>query len=331
MDLKALRVFIEVSRTGSLRQAAQLLGMSPAAVARKLDHLEYHFRTPLLDRSPSGMALTEAGELLAARARLTLGDMDTTRQLIDDLRGLRRGSVCIYAGGALVSELLVPILTEIHDRYPGLRFRVSEGRTKELFEALRHGEADLGVAIFSPASARPYVQASTSLEHAAIVGADHPLATMRGVTLRDVVRHPLAVPDASYSVRQEVERVARSNGLSIDPVFVTGSLIVQKELALRGRAVLILPPECFRREIEAGSLRSVPLLGEDRIGTSLDVCRHPDRALTYAARALNTALLEHMRRREKGVGGPDACWQTMGVSDPTGGGGTDMAGLRYRA
>ena len=86
----------------------------------------------------------------------------------------------------------------------------------------------------------------------------------------------------------------------LDPVFVTGSLDMQKELALRGTAVLVLPPLCCSREIAAGALVAVPLEAGSTIATSLDLCRAPNRALSFAARAL-LAILEHTMARELGA------------------------------
>ncbi|NVN31350.1 LysR family transcriptional regulator, partial [Endobacter medicaginis] len=90
--------------------------------------------------------------------------------------------------------------------------------------------------------------------------------------------------------RQDLDRIARAASRRLDPVFITGSLDMQKALALRGAAVLILPPLCCADEIEAGRLVAVALAEDSLIETSLVICRAPDRVLPHAAEAVIAEL-----------------------------------------
>ncbi|WP_372803015.1 helix-turn-helix domain-containing protein, partial [Paracoccus seriniphilus] len=66
MKIEAIDIFNELVRSGSIRQAAEGLNTSPTAVVRQLDKLEHSFGTPLVERTPRGIRLTAAGEVLAA-------------------------------------------------------------------------------------------------------------------------------------------------------------------------------------------------------------------------------------------------------------------------
>ncbi|GBQ96818.1 LysR family transcriptional regulator [Acetobacter nitrogenifigens DSM 23921 = NBRC 105050] len=300
MDMKALKVFLELARTGSLRQTAEKLNTSPASVSRKLDQLEYQFRTQLFDRSHSGGKLTAAGEVLLGRARLIVAEMETTLQLVSDLKSLNTGSTTVYAGGAIVAELLAPALCALHRQHPGLRFHIHEGRTSELIDALRQGAADVGVAIFTPEAGSPFVRRSVPLDHALIVAPGHPLTLQTHVRIQDLARHAIAIPDESFSLRRTLDAECLRHGVTLEPTFVTGSLVMQKELAIRGAAALVLPPECCRREIEAGLLTSIPFKRPDLVRTQLDLCVHPDRVLPFAAKTLHDTLaLSLLRRAEE--------------------------------
>ena len=69
MQLQAITYFNELVRCRSIRRAAQALGVSPTAISRQLENLEYHFGAPLVERSARGIVLTAAGEQLAIHAR----------------------------------------------------------------------------------------------------------------------------------------------------------------------------------------------------------------------------------------------------------------------
>ncbi len=295
MQVRALEVFIALARADSIRQAAQRLNLAPTAVSRHIDQLEYHFRAKLIDRRPGGIVMTDAGRLLAEHAGAVVAQAELARSLIDDLRGLQRGSATIRAGGAVVAGLLAPVLCDLHARYPGLRFHVDVASSGEVFAGVAEGQADLGLTIFPPdpgtGSARVTICHSSPIRHAVIVSPSHPLARLETVSMKTLAGHALAIPDAAFGVRQKLETAARSARVRLDPVFVTGALDLQKELAIRGAAALVLPPLCCAREIASGQLVALALADEGAIDTVLELCTAADRTLSFAGQTLLAALM----------------------------------------
>jgi DNA-binding transcriptional LysR family regulator len=57
MQVTALRYFQEVAECGSVRRAAEKLRITPSAISRQLQNLEYHFGAPLIERSRKGVRL----------------------------------------------------------------------------------------------------------------------------------------------------------------------------------------------------------------------------------------------------------------------------------
>jgi len=295
MQLRALMYFDELVRTNSMRAAAENLNVAATAVSRQIENLEHYFGTPLVERSNRGIKLTAAGELLAARAGKTLRELEHVHQLIDDLQGLQRGRVVIYANGAVVANLLAPVLAEFSLRYPKLRFEVAITSAREAVEALAAAEADLVVTLFAPKISGVKVRVRSELTYDVIMAADHPAAGAKELGLRDLVQMPLALPDKSFSARQAFEDVFAKDSLTLDPVFVTGSLEMLKELVLRRAAVTLLPALAVRREIEAGQLAAVPVVSGRAVRTPIDLCVAPDRQLSFAAGKLVDFIEGFMR------------------------------------
>lgn len=294
VQLRALIYFNELARHGSMRRAAEKLGIAPTAISRQIENLEYHFGAPLVERDPTGIRLTAAGELLAARSARSLRELDHVRTLIDDLKGLRAGRVTVYASGAAASGLLVPALAEFSASYPDIRFEVVVASVGRTVQALADGEADLAVTLFTPPRTETFVRCRVPVDHAAVMAPGHPLADRLQVGPRDLLAHPVAVPDAAFGVRQALDAQMREAGLpSLDPVFTTSALEIQLELARSGRAVLVLPPFTVRRDEAAGTLVARPFR-ELRIRTHLDLSHLKDRPLSFAAAKLVAVLEQHM-------------------------------------
>jgi DNA-binding transcriptional LysR family regulator len=297
MQIRALIYFDELVRAGSMRQAADNLNVAPTAVSRQIENLEHYFGAQLVERSPRGVTLTSAGELLAARAGRTLRELDHVHHLIDDLKGLQRGKVNIVANGAVVANLLAPALAEFSLRFPKIRFSVTITTARAAMEAVANAEADIAVTLFAAATAGTKRRLRARVVYDAILAPHHPLASLAEVTLAELVRHPLALPDPSFGFRQALEAIFAREKLALDPVFVTGSLEMLKELALRGAAATLLPPETVEREVAAGQLVARPIAAGKGVRTEAELSVAEDRQLSYAAAKLLDFIERFMRDR----------------------------------
>ncbi|OLP57821.1 LysR family transcriptional regulator [Xaviernesmea oryzae] len=292
MQVRALIYFDEVVRARSLRAAAERLNVAPTALSRQIDQLEHYFGTPLLERSARGIRLTAAGELLAERAGRTLRELDNVRQLIDDLEGLKRGRVVIHASGAVVASLLAPALADFSSRFPGIRFEIAATSARQSVEALVSAEADIAVTLFSEPHPGTKVRLKAEIVYELVAASDHPLAALAEVSVAELARHPLALPDRGFGARQAFDALFAAAGLPLDPVFVTGSLEMLKELVLSGVAVTLLPAFTVQRECRLGQLVARPLVEGRALKTPLTLSVATERQLPFAA----TKLLDHIDR-----------------------------------
>ena len=67
-----LKAFVRVAECGSFTKAAESLYLSPTAVMKQINALEKHLDLILLERSPAGVRLTAAGEVIYQDAKFLL-------------------------------------------------------------------------------------------------------------------------------------------------------------------------------------------------------------------------------------------------------------------
>ncbi|MFG6178898.1 LysR family transcriptional regulator [Halomonas sp. THAF12] len=301
MHWRALRYFDVVAHSHSLREAAGRLHIAPTAISRQIDLLEHQLGAPLLERGPGGIRLTAAGELLAVQARRTLRDLERVQEHIADLKGLRTGRVSLRVAEGVVAGLLAPTLAELSERHPRLCFDIQIASAGEIVEALRRGDADIGLTFFMPRHDDIQPFASGSLEHHAVMSSSHPLAGAGELRLAQLAEYPLALPAEHYGARQALDEAARHRGVTLTPTFHAASLETQKALAMAGAALLILPPMAVARECRDGQLASVPLAPGELPRTRLDLCLHRHRQRSFATEAclgLLASALQGMGERD---------------------------------
>lgn len=92
-----LGFFVAIARGGSLSRAGRELGISTAAVSKRLAQLEARLEIPLISRTTRRMNLTPEGEVLYEHAQRILGEIDDLDQLLSKSKGTPRGLLRVNA------------------------------------------------------------------------------------------------------------------------------------------------------------------------------------------------------------------------------------------
>ena len=88
MSINRFRYFFKVARLGSIREAADVLHVTPSAISRQIAKLEEELGTTLVEPIGRGIRLTPAGVILAGQASRMIDALEQARSEIDDLLGL---------------------------------------------------------------------------------------------------------------------------------------------------------------------------------------------------------------------------------------------------
>ncbi len=146
---RAALYFDEVARRGALRRAADVLHIAPSAVDRQIIQLEEELGTQLFERTPTGMKMTAAGELLIDGVRRWRRDLQRIRSEIDNLVGLRRGSVAMgLVEGA--TEFTALAIAMFQRRYPAIQFRMEVFGAQGVIDNVLSGDIDVGITFNPP-------------------------------------------------------------------------------------------------------------------------------------------------------------------------------------
>lgn len=141
LPLQSLEVFVAIARHGTLRAAADVLGVKPSTVSHQLKALENRLGTALFVRTTRSINPTEAGRALlrgADPAFEQLADaIDSARSSQHEARGALRLSIPEFVYHLVVA----PRLSAFVDAFPeiGLEFSVSDAFSDILGEGLHAG------------------------------------------------------------------------------------------------------------------------------------------------------------------------------------------------
>ncbi|MFK7878325.1 LysR family transcriptional regulator [Roseobacter sp.] len=236
-NLRIYRYIDRISRTGSIRQAAEQLSITPSALNRRVIALEQELDVEIFDRLGRGVRLSTAGELLIDTMRKHLAETDTLKSRIADLSGLRRGHVSIACSQAVLPYLLPEQIRDYQAEFPQVTFSVMNKDGSEAAEALLNYSADLAI-VFDPLRQAEFhtVFAMPQPIHA-IMASDHPLSGKTEVSLSECLDFPLALPTAHYGVRKTIEVLSDKLSTRVTPTVEADSYVLLQHYVARTQAI----------------------------------------------------------------------------------------------
>ena len=272
LDLRELRYFQSVARTGNFGRSARELSVSQPAVSQQVRKLEQGLGTQLLVRHGRGVMLTPAGACLRDR-------LDTIMQLLsaplneEVAAGTVPGSVSL-AVPAETGPLLAALLAkEFRARWPDVALDIREGTGSDLEEWVLHRRVDVAIVQDPPNLAE--LDATPILtETLGLVGSvrSRIVEDQRPLRLRDLVGEPLILPGRPHWIRRRVESVARRYGIRLDPVLQVNSFASTKVMVRNGLGCTILPLASVQDEIARGVLAFRPIGYPELVSTCAIAC-----------------------------------------------------------
>jgi DNA-binding transcriptional LysR family regulator len=120
-ELRSITTFIKAAELGSLRKAAQALGISPQAASKALAQLETHLNARLFHRTTRVMSLTDAGQRLLEDVQPALLGMQRALQNAQTARDEFAGPLRIAGPRTTFQPILWRLVEEFCELYPGIQ------------------------------------------------------------------------------------------------------------------------------------------------------------------------------------------------------------------
>ncbi|MFG2605309.1 LysR family transcriptional regulator [Streptomyces sp. NPDC048514] len=258
-DLAALELLLAVARLGSLGAAAREVGITQPAASSRLRSMERQLGVALVDRSPRGSRLTDAGALVTDWARRVVeaaAAFDAGARALRD----RRDSRLRVAASMTIAEYLLPgWLLALHAERPDTAVSLLAGNSAKVAELLLSGEADLG---FVEGLSVPTGLDSAVIAHDRLIvvtAPGHPWARRgRPVTAEELAATPLILRERGSGTRQVLD--AALGGLA-RPLIELSSTTAVKASAVSGAGPSVLSELAVGEELALRRLVGIPVEG----------------------------------------------------------------------
>jgi LysR family transcriptional regulator, transcription activator of glutamate synthase operon len=288
MELRQLRYLVAVARRRSFTQAALDLHIAQSALSQQVGRLERELGVELLRRTTRRVEVTEAGEVVLARAQRVLAELDGVRADLDALRGLVRGTLRLGGVPPVGPVHPVALIADFSRAYPGITITVREEVAFELLGQLRDGSLDVVMALVDT-DALDGLEGVRLFDEELVVIAppNHALARAKRVRAERLDGEPLVIYAPGSALRDALLAMAPAGRI----VAEANELESVRELVARGLGVSLMPRSVAASHGDRLAIR--PLRPGHTLPLSL-IWRAGERS-TPAAQAFREHVLAAMR------------------------------------
>ncbi len=287
MEMRHLQTFVIAAESQGFTRAAEILGLTQAAVSQHVAALEKELHTALFDRGPRSVALTATGRRVYEHARQILDLVDCIQREAGQEPSAVSGTIKI-ACSTVPSEWLLPeLLVRFRELYPEVQESVSVSDSTEAIGAVESGDAEVGIVGELPRAANLCAKAIAQDELKLVVAPDHEFARKKSIKPHDLCGQPLIVRKLGSGSRRCIEQALSNAGLATTDLRI--SMEVNSNDAIRaaverGVGVSFLSTRAIEREILDQRLHAIEIEGV-RAVRDLYLITDPQRLPTRVVRA----------------------------------------------
>ena len=302
-NLKHLRIFVEIARRGSFRNAANAMHLSEPATSQAISQLETLLGVKLLDRTTRIVRISEAGLIFLEDAVRLLESMDHSIAALQDFAKSGRGRVTIACLSSAVYRLLPPVLAEMKVAYPEIDVVFLDDNMRGILQKMDKGECD--IAIVSEATEKKLNVSIPLLDDVfrVVCRSDHPLASKHKISGKEISSHELVLLRRGSGLRDLVETEFEKKSIPINVVHETTQVLTLLGLVEANLGLTILP-SMLCPDPSRGAFTVLPLdkpRVQRRLGLIFASGREPTAAARLLAKVIQNTVLSQNFSIPEGV------------------------------
>lgn len=292
MRLQQLQLLLTLARTGSMRASAVAMNVTQPALTKALKQLEEEFGATLVLRSPKGVRLAPAGEMLAARAATVVREIDRAKEELAALTQNTQTTLSVGVSPAAALVLAANTVSAFQARWPYVCVHLVDALYPKALEQLRSGELDLALGPLPPVGLGRDLQARALIDSPSVIVAPKGHALAKARRLDDLVGASWLLSGPRLGPGDPAHLGFEQRGLPAPQVKVHCESFSTLLAVLPGMNTLAIVPQRFH-EVHGPRMGLVALALEETLpATTIHIFSRTDAPLSLPAQRLFDTFLQ---------------------------------------
>lgn len=275
---------------GSMRAAADEMGLAASSISRHIAKLEDELGTELIRQGSHRITLTKAGEAVIEYYVARIAHHEALMGKLQELKTQQQNSAVIAIGEGLLGARAITALHVFLRDHKHVRAEFISAPSYEVQRMVTEDEAHLGV-IFAPHPCAPFSRLFRLPQPLILVThKNNPLTARSRLTLEDLRSEPLVLPGPKFRIREILEAACADTPFDIVPDIVSNSLSLILDFVRTGVGSTLLPQILVQEEIRSGTFKGIPIECPQMEATEIQIVKRRSRRLTQTSQDLATEL-----------------------------------------
>lgn len=254
MNLQQLRAVREATHRGfNLSVVATVLHTTQPAISRQIRELEQELGVEIFTRHGKRLTgHTAAGREIVPIVERLLQEQANLRTAAADFKSRDAGELVVATTHTQARYALPRVVAQFRRKFPHVKLAFHQAEPQRIVDAVRSGEADIGIATESLARATDLLSFPCyTWNHVVVVPADHALVNVRQPTLRELARFPIVTYEVIFTGRPHIDEAFARAQIQPDIVLTALDSDVIKTYVREGLGIGIIAAMAFDQRTDS--------------------------------------------------------------------------------
>lgn len=261
LEIRHLKTFSVIVKTGSFIQASKLLGYAQPTVTTHIQALEKELNIKLFERLGHNIKITHEGEQLLHYVENILRYSEEAKSALSSPE-TASGKIVIGANQSFCVDRLPLILKQYLHNFPNVDINLKFGTVNGIHEQLQDNTVDIALFLTKQISFPDLIIENLLPEPVVVVAApDHPFSAHTSADIRSFENQNLILTQEGCTYRAMIDDLLRKTDTRPKSMIEINNIQAIKQLVMSGLGISILPKVSVESDISQKLLVEIPWTG----------------------------------------------------------------------
>ena len=240
MTIKDLECFHVTCQEHSITKAARHLYITPQGLSKTIKNLEFEFQTKLLNRTTSGITLTETGKYLYEHLPQILNSYYDIYKDIQKINQRQNREIDLLSAYGILRLVTPECISAFKKEHPEITLHYREYPDKQVERLFGKNEGNVAFTIGPSDFSDVHATLLESFEIKLLVNKQHPLSTRTSVTIQDLKDEPLYLESSEFYIHHLIIKRCQEAGFTPNIVFETSGFSLCHKMVKKNRGISVV-------------------------------------------------------------------------------------------
>ena len=305
MRTEQILYLLEIDKTSSLHKASENLHISPQALSLSIRNLENEFQFQILNRSRTGVTLTQKGNQLLSIGNQFLEQLKALQQIPEkEYKHILKGSLEIMATNGVMETFLPAAISQLYLDYPKFHLSSQTMEFEQIIQAMPNAKTEIaliyqltinGVSLTNLQNTNLFFESFLSGTYYCMVHKNSPIYHYKSISVKSIAKYPFIIYGPTKALVLKLINCDETapNIISVD------NFVLYKQLSKDGAglAMTMILDQSDKPAVPVPNMKPIPI--KENIRSTLGYIRKTNHSLSPKASAFIQYLSDFYARPYK--------------------------------